>query len=165
MRPKTISFQAPASPEECRQRLSEAIDLKTRWGVKSHSHQVVGSVDDRQFRLQKTHFKGSGLAPILVGRFHPENQGTKIEANFRPALGGEIVLLLIMEFIGFVIARNGIAIPSIAYGVMFGVWLLLISVIRSTAAPEEEFLEGFLRDKLASDLKKAKRAASDEEPL
>ena len=152
--------------DECRARLESAIDPE-RFAFTPSGHsgsrEILGSIGDSSFRLQKRRTYRNSFAPFFYGRFRAADSGTLIDGECRMHLVVKVfmgywfsfvVLAACFGIVSFlstdrVHREPGAGILSVLFpAALFAFGFGLVTIGRWLARDEEQAILTFLKDTL-----------------
>ena len=150
-------------PEECANRLREAIDVErpTVFGFSGYrgTKSFVGEVNGNQFRvLQRTYSFRNSFPPVLTGEFQPQGVGTRVNGVFdleptsKVAIGlfGALGLLFVVLIIYLVGADKPLLLTLFVCG--YGALLFFMPrIIRGAGSEQERSIAQLLRTTLEAE--------------
>jgi len=163
MRAEQISLFSPFPPDECAQRLANAIDREVSLLRTPGSQPVIGRVSEKSIRLRKRSWYGNSFRPVLVAKLEARDSGTAISGKLAPATFHRVfwrIWLIGIWLIGGLMFLEGLIIlvaPPTDHGttdllaaLVFPPLILLAGVLFKRfgvrlARGEYSFLKSFLR--------------------
>jgi len=161
--PTSLVLISGFDPEECANRLREAIDLErpTIFGFSGYrgSRPFLGEVNGKQFRvLQRTYSYRNSFPPVLIGELQPRGVGTRISGVFDLETTSKIAIgllsgfmLLVVGFILFLAGADNLLLLA-AFTCGYGSLLFFMpKIIRGAGSDQERNIADFLRTTLRAE--------------
>jgi hypothetical protein len=155
--PTRIALNSALSPEECAERIRDAIDSERRtfFGLSGHhgSKPFVGEVDGRYFRLvQRIYRLRNSFPPVLTAELQPQGAETRVHGSFDLDLTSKMAICLLSAcgvlVLGMVVFISYASRPVLSVVSFCGYCTLLFffpSYLREVGTSQERSIADFLR--------------------
>jgi hypothetical protein len=161
--PTPIALNSDFSPEQCAERIRDAIDREHRtfFGLSGYrgSKPFVGEVDGRYLRLlQRIYSMRNSFPPVLTAEFQPRGAGTRVNGIFDLELTSKIAIcslsacgVLVVGMVAFISYASHPVLAVVSFSGYCTMLFFFPKYLREIGASQERSIADFLRVMLEAD--------------